>query len=93
MSKLGVPGHIYPKIKGQWLNLRVFFDFRGGEIYYVFVDLLTELPKLVFWMSERRPMQDFRKETGTSAVLDYDIFRICCSGICCELFGIPNFDL
>ena len=41
-SKLGVPGHIHPEIKGQWLNL-IFFDFRGGE-FGLFSDLsLTEL--------------------------------------------------
>ena len=29
--KLGVPSHISPEIKGQWLFLHIF-DFRGGEI-------------------------------------------------------------
>ena len=30
--KVGVPGHIYPEIKGQSLNWNCSFDFRGGEI-------------------------------------------------------------
>ena len=31
-SKLGVPGHIYPDIKGQWLNWSVFLKMAKGEI-------------------------------------------------------------
>ena len=37
-SKLGVPGHIYPEIKGQWLNLHFFLKTANGEIY-IFFDL------------------------------------------------------
>ena len=28
------PGHINPEIKGRWLNLHFFFDFRGGEFTF-----------------------------------------------------------
>ena len=32
-QKLGVPGHIYPEIKGQWLNWIFFFlKMANGEI-------------------------------------------------------------
>ena len=48
-SNLGVPGHVHPDIKGQWL--KIFFDFRGGEIGIFFVDLSHAYSIVSLWSS------------------------------------------
>ena len=36
-SKLGVPGHIHPEIKGQWLNWIFFLTFEVAKLDFFFV--------------------------------------------------------
>ena len=35
-SKLGGSGHIYPEIKGRWVNLNYFLKMANGEINFFF---------------------------------------------------------
>ena len=52
-SKLGVSGHMYPEIKSQWLNY-YYFNFPGGEIKNLFLDMSHDDENRVSWIGPCR---------------------------------------
>ena len=68
-SKLGVPGHIYPEIKGQWLNWNFFFlTFEVAKLEFFFW-LVIYTPSFLWqwWVSPRRRARVLSTHSTTCA--------------------------